>query len=442
MKPYNKGMSLSRKLIISTLMVLALVSLGGIGVLYLTWRHEQMAALQAAADPKAFAEMHVLALTVAGLAFGSGIVVFLFMVWNSWISIVRVAMPLGHFSKILERLSQGDEAISGNDVGKAVSRSDEIGAIARAVSDLCESRIKLRAEEVRRREETEMKEQRHKMLETIIDGFASGMAEVAHTLGHSAAGLETSARLMGDTSRQTQGLATSLLNGASAVDGNMQTVASSESALSQSITDIRGQVHISGDVASQAVLQAQESRDNIHSLVEEARKIGEVVVLIGEIAAQTNLLALNATIEAARAGEVGKGFAVVAAEVKNLADQTAKATEEISSRIQSMQEVTGKSAKTIEVVAETVSRIGTISTQITSSVDRQGQATRDIAASVQQAAAATGSFTDDASEVTRAASETGQAASQVQDAAQNVATQAQAMSKLLDNFIGDVRALD
>lgn len=204
---------------------------------------------------------------------------------------------------------------------------------------------------------------------------------------------------------------------------------------------IREKVYQSGDVAAKAVTQAQDSLSNIQSLVEEAQKIGEVVDLITDIAEQTNLLALNATIEAARAGEVGKGFAVVANEVKNLADQTARATEEISDRVHRIQDITSVSAKSIERVTQTVGRIGEISGDITQSVEQQGQTTQAIASSTQEAAAATQAFTGHVGEVTRAASETGQSAGSVMSAAQSVGDQARAMNTLLDTFVRNMQVL-
>ncbi|MBU6235301.1 MAG: hypothetical protein KGQ41_05605 [Alphaproteobacteria bacterium] len=435
-------MSLTRKLILSTVVVLLLVSLGGAAVLYISWQREQVTgglmALLGGAHANTLNQLHVMGLTIAGLAFGSGAVVFLFMVWNSWIAIVGVAMPLGKFSETLARLSEGETK---TELTKEARRKDEIGTIARAIVDLCKSREQLAADEHERRLEAEAKAKRAEALERMVRDFGGAMNDVAKTLATSASQLESSATVMDHTALRTGELAGSLMEDSQKVDSGMGVVSSAETALSGTIAEIRDKVHIARDVTGKAVTEAQESRANVATLVDEVTKIGGILTLISSIAAQTNLLALNATIEAARAGEVGKGFAVVALEVKELADQTANATADITARIKRIQEATITSSKTIEAFAETVARIGEISGEITQSVDQQKQATDAIAHSVHEAADATRAFTGNVGEVNQAAAETGQAVRDVMGAASYVAKQADSLGVLVNDFLSDVKAL-
>ncbi len=196
----------------------------------------------------------------------------------------------------------------------------------------------------------------------------------------------------------------------------------------------------SARIASQAVEEAQSTDAKVQHLSEAASKIGDVVKLISDIAGQTNLLALNATIEAARAGEAGKGFAVVASEVKSLATQTARATEEISSQITSIQGETQTSVDSIKSIGKTIAEINEIATTIASAVEEQGAATQEIARNVQQAAAGTSDVSANIGGVTQAASQTGAAATQVLASAGALSKQAETLRHEVDGFLANIRA--
>ena len=216
---------------------------------------------------------------------------------------------------------------------------------------------------------------------------------------------------------------------------NVQTVSSAAEQLSFSIDEIGRQVAQSSGIAEGAVEEARTTNDTVRSLSEASNKIGEVVDLISDIAGQNNLLALNATIEAARAGEAGKGFAVVASEVKSLANQTAKATEDIANQIGAIQSATPESVSAIEGIGTTIGKISEITTTIASAVEQQGAATQEISSNVQRAAQGTQEVTNTIQTVTQAAQESGQAATQIKEASNELSQQSEGMRGTIDNFI-------
>ena len=302
------------------------------------------------------------------------------------------------------------------------------------------------AEEAKRHEEEKRQaeakaqgERRNEMLQ-LADTFENQVGGIIKAVSSASTELQSSAQALASTAEEGSAQSNSAAAAAEQASGSVQTVASAAEELSKSVQEIGDRVSKSARIAENAVGQAQKTNEKVQLLAEAASKIGEVVNLINDIASQTNLLALNATIEAARAGEAGKGFAVVASEVKSLANQTAKATEEIGGQIGQIQGATTEAVGAIDEIGKTISEINEIAGAIASAVEQQDGATKEIASSANQAATGTESVTQNIANVSQAAAETGSASSQVLESASELSQQSEQLREVVDQLLVTIRA--
>ncbi|TWA67177.1 methyl-accepting chemotaxis protein [Azospirillum brasilense] len=347
-----------------------------------------------------------------------------------------VARPIVALTAIMDRLAKRDlvVAVEGGD------RQDEIGAMARAVQVFKDGLIEAERLTAAQAAEEENKRRRTERIDSLIRNFDGAVHSVLQTVGAAASQLDTTARSMTDIAEHTRAEAGSAASAAELTSANVQTVAAASEEMAASITEISQQVSQSAGIAGKAVDEADRTNATVQGLSEAAQRIGDVVDLIQNIAAQTNLLALNATIEAARAGEAGKGFAVVASEVKSLANQTSKATEEIAQQIGAIQAATGGAVGAIRGIGATISSINDISSSIAAAIEEQGAATQEISRSVQQAAQSTQEVTSNIGRVSQAATETGSAATQVMSASGDLNQGAMRLKSEVENFLVAIKA--
>ena len=342
----------------------------------------------------------------------------------------------------LKTLEAAMRRIAGGELETQIpaATEDEIGAMAGALVVFRDNAIQIReANERAAREQAEASERRRLERIKLAEEFEAEMRGVVEAVSSSSTQLQSNAHTMAATADEASRQTAAVAAVSEQTTANVGTVATAAEELSSSIAEIARQVAESTRIAGQAVSEAERTNSTVKSLAEAAQKIGDVVKLISEIAAQTNLLALNATIEAARAGEAGKGFAVVASEVKNLATQTAKATEEITAQINAIQSTTGSSVEAIAAIGATINRVNEIANSIAAAVEEQGSATQEIARNVQEAARGTGEVSSNITGVAKAASQTGAAASQVLGAAQDLAKQAETLRSSVDQFLARIR---
>lgn len=344
--------------------------------------------------------------------------------------------PINNITGLMTRLAENDldVEIAGAD------RADEIGNIARAVQVFKENAIQVRELQEKSAEQSrQAEEQKRQAMRDLADQFSDRISGIVNTVSSAATELQSTAGSMSTTTEETNRQAKVVSTAAERASDNVQAVASAAEEMSVSISEINRQVNQSTTIVGRANDEAVKTNETIQGLASAAAKIDEVLTLITDIAEKTNLLALNATIEAARAGEAGKGFAVVASEVKNLATQTARATEEISSQITGMQTSTKESVDAIESIGATIGEINEIAEAIASSVSEQGQATQEIADNTQQAAQGTQEVSSNISSVTEAASETGNAAQDVLTAAAELSQQSESLRQEIDTFMSEIR---
>jgi methyl-accepting chemotaxis protein len=335
------------------------------------------------------------------------------------------------------------QALGSGDLSAEVTRCgehNEIGVMAAALQVFKEALIAKKAADEAAARDAEAKIERARRVDGITRNFEAMVGEIVETVASAATELEASANVLTVTAERSQQLAITVAAASEEASTNVQSVASASEELSSSVNEISRQVQESSRVASDAVDQAQTTNSRVGELAKAASRIGDVVELINTIAGQTNLLALNATIEAARAGEAGRGFAVVASEVKALAEQTAKATGEISQQISGIQSATEDSVGAIKEIGDTIGRMSEISSAIAAAVEEQGAATQEISRNIQQAALGTTEVSSNITDVQRGAAETGSASSQVHSAAKSLSCESNRLKVEVTKFLDAVRA--
>ncbi len=342
-------------------------------------------------------------------------------------------------------LSTDVETVGSDDAEKPLmlkpERRDEFGPVAVALHHFRESRAEMERLRVQNEEaERRAEEERRAMMMKMADDFETSVGQVVDQVSSASTEMEASSQSMTVTAEQTTNQSAAVAAASEQASANVQMVASAAEELSSSISEISRQVSQSSQIASAAVKQAEQTNVKVRGLAEAANRIGEVVALITDIAEQTNLLALNATIEAARAGDAGKGFAVVASEVKNLANQTAKATDEIGTQIGDIQTATKEAVSAIEEITKTIAEIDEVASGIASAVEEQGAATQEIARNVEQAAAGTEEVSNNISGVSQAANDTGAAATEIRSAAGELSQQSETLRSEVGKFLDTVRA--
>ena len=343
----------------------------------------------------------------------------------------------------IRNLQRSMQLLSDGDLQSEIFQSrqhDEIASMASSLQIFRESMIEARSLSADQDKDRVAKAERASRMESRIVGFEATVRAALDNLQKSAGSMQATAESMTSTADQSSALVNAVASAAEETSVNVQTVSSGTEELSSSIAEIGRQVVSSAEIARKAVDEAGATDATMQGLADNAGRISVVIDLIQTIASQTNLLALNATIEAARAGEAGRGFAVVASEVKNLASQTAKATDEIRTQIVSMQAVTSSAVGAIRSISNTISEIDAVTTAIASAVEQQGAATREIARNIQHAAGGTSEVSSNIVGVSNATAEAGAAAGEVLNASSALSREAEVLRSEIDVFLSSIRA--
>jgi hemerythrin-like metal-binding protein len=355
----------------------------------------------------------------------------------AWLIGGAIARPVVGMTAAMQRLAGGDTSVE----IPAKGQRDEIGEMAKAMDVFKENLIaNARMQQEQEAQKRRSAEERKLALRKMADSFESQVGAVVQGVTSAAVELEAASKQMESTAGQTSTQATTVAGAAEQTSSNVQTVASATEELASSVREIASQVERSQAVASRADEEAKHTTTLIQKLSGNVTGIGEIVALIKDIASQTNLLALNATIEAARAGDAGKGFAVVASEVKGLANQTAKATEEITGKIAAVQAGTADAVKAIDSIAQVIVSMSEIGASVASAVQQQTAATGEIARNVDQAASGTKEVSRSIGAVETGARETGQAAEQINASASDLSKQAERLKAEVSRFLDQVRS--
>jgi methyl-accepting chemotaxis protein len=354
-----------------------------------------------------------------------------------WLYVGRsILRRIAQLQRAMQRLSSGD-------LETEIARSrqqDEIAVMANSLEIFRESMINARALSAEQDQDRIAKSERASRIETRIVDFEATVRAALDKLQTSANSMQTTAQSMSATADRSSALVSAVASAAEETSVNVQTVSAGTEQLSSSISEISRQVVSSAEIAAKAVSEAGQTDTTMQGLAENANRISTVIDLIQTIASQTNLLALNATIEAARAGDAGRGFAVVASEVKSLANQTAKATDEIRSQIASMQQVTATAVGAIRNIGQTIAEINDVSSAIAAAVEQQGAATREIARNIQHAAGGTSEVSSNIVGVSEASLQAETAANDVLGASGDLRREADILRDEIDVFLSNIRA--
>ncbi|WP_332123005.1 methyl-accepting chemotaxis protein [Azorhizobium caulinodans] len=375
--------------------------------------------------------------TITFLNITMGLVVLGALVIAGLVTRFGVVKPINGLLAVMSRIQGGDLKVTVPDT----DRRDEVGTIAKSVETFrqgLEEAERLR-QEAALQEQRSAEKVRNERLQ-IAANFEATMGNLARAFAQSSHEMSDAARSLAATAEETSRQAEAVGGAAEEASTNVNTVAASTEEMTASIREISAQVSQTATIATAAAAETSRTQTEIIELSQSAAKIGEVVDLITNIASQTNLLALNATIEAARAGESGKGFAVVAQEVKQLAAQTAKATEEIAGKVGEIQQATNRSVESIDRIVTTIGQIQTAASTVASAVEEQGAATAEIASNTQQAARGTETVNHNIAGVGRAAEMTGAASSQLMTLSQSITDQAQQLKREVEQVVANLRA--
>ena len=374
------------------------------------------------------AETLIAVLVVASLVLGPGI---------AWLIGRAIAGPVMRMTGAMDRLASGDLSVEIPATGQA----DEVGHMARAVlvfKDNAVENLRLQSEQEQAKQRAEA--EKREMMNALADDFEASVGEVVQSVASAATEMQSTAQSLSAIAEETSSQSTTVASASEQASANVQTVASATEELGSSISEISRQMSVQNHAAEEAVHAAMDSDTRIKGLAEEVDAISEVVRLITDIAEQTNLLALNATIEAARAGDAGKGFAVVASEVKGLANQTAKATDEIAGQIRSVQERTGGTVQAIAGISGKIEKIREIASSVASAVEQQNAASTEIGRNTQEAAVGTQEVSSAIVGVTEASHQAGESANNVLAAAEELSEQSEHLGVQVRDFMARVRA--